>query len=790
MMDTGLRKISTSIIYNSIGSSVYLFCQWLITFIVVWVSGYEAAGILSIAMSISNTFGVIATFNMRNYQSSDVNKKFSEKTYITSRILTSSIALIVTLIYCLIEQFSLFQILCITAFMLFKISEALVDVLHGSIQRKWRFDIIGKSYFIRGILSVTLFFLGLYLTNNLFIALLFMSVGVYTFIFFYDLKNYKYEFPNMGTTKKHHIIKLLLQCIPLVVYGIVFNYVAMYPKVMSEELFGTTMLGYYASVSTPALIIQVAATFIFNPMISLFADYYNKKDFKKLNIAVFKVIMLIIIIGIIGLIASHFLASWVLNLLFGKQINSYVYLFNGVIIVSCLTAIIWFLGMILMVVRDYKALLFGSFFALIVSIIITPILLNRYNLNGINIDLIIVFLIQVLIYLFVIFRLKNKKVYDLNRIYYLRTTSIVNDSRATKEITSLINNNYNLFVLGWDRDNKIKDYNNIIINGNKINGKFFKFNAGYGESLINLLGLAFFQIWLFIRLIKDRKKYNCIHACDFDSGFTALIISKLCNKKLIYDMYDYYSDSRMMSSKIEKIVNKLENIVINNAETTIICGEWRKQQIEKAHPKKLSIIHNTPDIKSVEDRKIIKGKSQKVKLAYIGILQDHRLLLEIINEIKNNDNYELHIGGFGKYENEVNQVSKKFKNIYFYGSLSYSDVLCLEKDCDVLFATYDPNIKNHKYSAPNKVYEAMALGKPIIVCKGTGIDKLIIENKIGIAIEYNAIDFVNQLDKLCADKNKLKRISSISRDLYNEKFSWNIMEKELINIYKNINDKN
>ena len=45
-----------------------------------------------------------------------------------------------------------------------------------------------------------------------------------------------------------------------------------------------------------------------------------------------------------------------------------------------------------------------------------------------------------------------------NSIYYIRSTSIINDSRASKEITSLINNNYNVVVIGWDRDKKIKDY--------------------------------------------------------------------------------------------------------------------------------------------------------------------------------------------------------------------------------------------------------------------------------------------------------------------------------------------
>ena len=52
-----------------------------------------------------------------------------------------------------------------------------------------------------------------------------------------------------------------------------------------------------------------------------------------------------------------------------------------------------------------------------------------------------------------------------------------------------------------------------------------------------------------------------------------------------------------------------------------------------------------------------------------------------------------------------------------YGKLQYSQTLALESQCDIRVATYDPSIRNHKYSAPNKFYESLMLGKPIIMAK-------------------------------------------------------------------------
>lgn len=373
-----------------------------------------------------------------------------------------------------------------------------------------------------------------------------------------------------------------------------------------------------------------------------------------------------------------------------------------------------------------------------------------------------------------------------NNIFYIRSTSIINDSRASKEITSLLNNSYNVTVLGWDRDKKIKNYNDVRINNHKINCHFFKFNAGYGGSIKNVIGLFLFQIWLFFTLLIHHKKFQYIHACDFDCGFISMIVSKLFKKRLIYDMYDYYSDSRPMSASVEKIINRLENKVINNSDVSIICGEWRLEQIKNANPKKVVVIHNTPDIRNIDSKNLIKSSSKKVKIGYIGILQEHRLIIEILEQLKNNKKYELHIGGFGKYEKHIQELANQHSNIYFYGSLPYNDVLCLEQECDILFATYDPSIKNHKFSAPNKIYEAMALGKPIVVCKDTGIDKLVIENEIGLAIEYDAEDFVTKLDTLIKDKNKISEMGNKAKELYDKKYNWISMEKELINIYERL----
>ena len=355
--------------------------------------------------------------------------------------------------------------------------------------------------------------------------------------------------------------------------------------------------------------------------------------------------------------------------------------------------------------------------------------------------------------------------FERKKIAFLRSTAIFNDSRATKEIESYNKNNNKVLVFGWNRQ-----LENINFRSDKLNEyKLFELKANYGSGIKNIFKMIRFNFWLKQQLEKNIDKIDIIHACDFDTALIAKYIAKKYNKKLIYDIYDYYADCHNLGM-LRSIVEKKDIKIINFADYVLLCTEKRMEQISKAKPKNVVIIHNSP---YYIDKNLKKQNNNKINVGYFGILQDDRLLLEISQEIIKNNNIVLHVGGFGKYENYFEDLSKQYSNVIYYGTLKYEDVLKKEMKCDVLFATYNPNIKNHKYSAPNKVYEAMALNIPIIVCNNTGIDELVIKEKLGEAINYDAKEFITAITRL---KNG-KEITSV--EVFKNKYSWQVMEKKL-----------
>lgn len=369
----------------------------------------------------------------------------------------------------------------------------------------------------------------------------------------------------------------------------------------------------------------------------------------------------------------------------------------------------------------------------------------------------------------------------MKTVAFIRSTGIYNDSRATKEIFALVAAGYKVVVLGWNRDGKSVDQSRAVFSSvNESVSLFF-----YDRSLPNgsgMKGIAQYLFWfLWIRkMLISLSKIDYVHACDFDTGFAVYAMCAKRNIKFVYDVYDYYVDAHILPSCLSGIVEWCEIKVINSADVVVICTEERREQIAKASPRRVEIIYNSPDISQEY------SYNENTDYTYCGVLNDQRLVGEIFENYGQNSDISFVFAGYGRYESKARKLQKTYENFMFLESIPYSKVLELEAQTKVLAAIYEPTIRNHRLCAPNKFYEALALGKPVIVCKGTGIDKIVESNNIGICIDYDAEQFYAALRRLIASPDERREMGIRARKLYDEKYSWEKMKKVLSEFYSEI----
>jgi glycosyltransferase involved in cell wall biosynthesis len=373
-------------------------------------------------------------------------------------------------------------------------------------------------------------------------------------------------------------------------------------------------------------------------------------------------------------------------------------------------------------------------------------------------------------------------------IAFIRNSDVRYDTRLRKAMYESVDYGFSSLFFGWIRDGESLPSKHQQINEKEIIATYFQLPAKFGNGFKNIFKLIAFNFWLLKKLASNRHSYEAIYVCDLDVAIPAIAIKLIFNKKIIYDIFDFYSHTHRMPNSIRHLVEKVEYSVCRFSDAVIVCTEKRSNTLIEKTGIKPVIIYNTPNFfADLNINKNSENVEKNFSIVYVGTLPaTSRLLFEITEKIKSNPEIELHVAGTGPLKGYFEDSAKSYRNISFYGQITNYDALKLQNSGDILFATYDPSLEINRNSAPNKVYEAMALGKPIIVCRNTDADSVISENKCGLSIEYDAEDFMRAVNIYKDNLVIRKKHGENGQKLYRDSYSWSICRNRLQSMYNSI----
>jgi glycosyltransferase involved in cell wall biosynthesis len=97
------------------------------------------------------------------------------------------------------------------------------------------------------------------------------------------------------------------------------------------------------------------------------------------------------------------------------------------------------------------------------------------------------------------------------------------------------------------------------------------------------------------------------------------------------------------------------------------------------------------------------------------------------------------LGGKGALEERIMQAAATNPRILFVGFVSGKQIADYTCAADVVFYGFDPDNPNARFSAPNKLYEALAAGRPMITGDFGEIADVVREARCGIVVpKYSA----------------------------------------------------
>ncbi len=377
---TGL-SVKKNLIWNSAGSFSYSLCQWILTVLVVRLSpNYDAAGVLALGMAVSNISAPIALYKIRSYQVSDVHRAVSAREYVGFRIVTTVAALLITVVYTLLTC-SPSTYAAVLLYVVFRSGDTFIDVLHGVDQQHFRMDYCGISMLARGVLFLIAFAATLWATGNLELAIFAMIVVTFPVII-YDVRKASTLDDVRPLITRQSTRKLAIECLPAVIGMVCCFSVASIARQYLAATWGDAALGIYASVCTPVVIIQACASYVYAPLLGIFAQKYDEGDVAGFLRLLGKTSVAILAVFIAASIGFALFGEFLLGLVFGASIIPYSYLLVPAIICSGVAAYIAFMSDLLIAVRRLRENLIANAIAFAACLPATWFCVNTWDMNG------------------------------------------------------------------------------------------------------------------------------------------------------------------------------------------------------------------------------------------------------------------------------------------------------------------------------------------------------------------------------------------------------------------------
>ena len=173
--------------------------------------------------------------------------------------------------------------------------------------------------------------------------------------------------------------------------------------------------------------------------------------------------------------------------------------------------------------------------------------------------------------------------------------------------------------------------------------------------------------------------------------------------------------------------------------------------------------------KKKNKKKIIKLKKNTINLLYVGGFQKNRnleLMLKNLSMFNMKIKWNLYMYGYGECKNKLKNLVKKLNlnDRVFFKYETSNKLLSHIKNYDLGIIPYSANSLNNKYSLPNKFFEYISAGIPII------------SNNL---IEIKKYAYMRSLILLNVNNIKIleKKIFFLSK---NNKFNCNLLKKKAL----------
>ncbi len=405
-MEKLIKKNFNTILYF-IGSSLYSIITILISMFLTYYypQDISLAGKFTFAFYISSVFATIGNYGGRIMQISDYDNDFSSSEYIRIKYYSSTIMMIIALVFFFISNYSIEKICLLLVFMIYRFVENIIDSYYGICQKNSHLNNVGISIILKTVLSFAGFLVLFINTKNMSLSsIVFIIISLLIF-FLYDTKKVK-PFYKKEPIRKEMILLILKKNFSVFLSTFITLGFMNVTRYFVDIRFSEETLSIFSLLILPASLIILFSQIIIQSYITKLSTMLHNNGKKAFYKQIFTIIIYLLFIGAIFCILTYFFGTYLMNLLFNYDFSRYSTFLVLSILSGVCSGLVTFISTAFIILRKLKTQLFCYLFSLFIYIIISY-LITTGTLANCMYSYFLGYLIQLIIMLSVFFL--NKK---------------------------------------------------------------------------------------------------------------------------------------------------------------------------------------------------------------------------------------------------------------------------------------------------------------------------------------------------------------------------------------------
>lgn len=230
--------------------------------------------------------------------------------------------------------------------------------------------------------------------------------------------------------------------------------------------------------------------------------------------------------------------------------------------------------------------------------------------------------------------------------------------------------------------------------------------------------------WMYRVVARMRKQeLTVLHAHNVSTLPLGVVLKWTTGVPVIYDAHELESRTHGLTAARSRLTRWVEGMFIGQVDRTItVCDSIADWYANEYPIKRPVVIRNVPlgAAAPIERTTLLREEHHiprdAILYLYQGLLSTGRGLEELIGVFASLDtDRHLVMMGYGELEQQVQAAAASYPNIHFQPAVPPGEVLLYTAGADVGLCLIENTCLSYYYSLPNKLFEYLLSGLPVIV---------------------------------------------------------------------------